>query len=79
VSVVLLEDECRQWLDEYNKAASSIKDRDQKLTAAVQNIERRLFILQDGVPETIHKLGQTGIKLWVLTGDKRETAKKVHL
>ena len=30
--------------------------------------------LQDGVPETIANLGQAGIKLWVLTGDKRETA-----
>ena len=30
--------------------------------------------LQDGVPETIANLGKAGIKLWVLTGDKRETA-----
>jgi magnesium-transporting ATPase (P-type) len=30
--------------------------------------------LQDGVPETISKLEKAGIKLWVLTGDKRETA-----
>ena len=30
--------------------------------------------LQDGVPETIANLEKAGIKLWVLTGDKRETA-----
>ena len=30
--------------------------------------------LQDGVPETISNLEKAGIKLWVLTGDKRETA-----
>ena len=30
--------------------------------------------LQDGVPETIANLGKAGMKLWVLTGDKRETA-----
>ena len=30
--------------------------------------------LQDGVPETIEDLGVAGIKLWVLTGDKVETA-----
>ncbi|MCI31807.1 phospholipid-transporting ATPase 9-like, partial [Trifolium medium] len=30
--------------------------------------------LQDGVPECIDKLAQAGIKLWVLTGDKMETA-----
>lgn len=30
--------------------------------------------LQDGVPQTIALLGMAGIKLWVLTGDKVETA-----
>lgn len=30
--------------------------------------------IQDGVPETISKLMEGGIKVWVLTGDKRETA-----
>lgn len=30
--------------------------------------------LQEGVPETIELLSDAGIKLWVLTGDKVETA-----
>ena len=30
--------------------------------------------LQDGVPQTIANLRKTGIKIWVLTGDKQETA-----
>jgi magnesium-transporting ATPase (P-type) len=30
--------------------------------------------LQDEVPETIHYLLEAGIQLWVLTGDKQETA-----
>lgn len=30
--------------------------------------------LQDGVPETIQLLKRAGIKIWVLTGDKMETA-----
>uniref|UniRef100_A0A8B9HM62 Phospholipid-transporting ATPase n=1 Tax=Astyanax mexicanus TaxID=7994 RepID=A0A8B9HM62_ASTMX len=30
--------------------------------------------LQDGVPETIAKLAKANIKIWVLTGDKKETA-----
>lgn len=46
-------------------------------------IERDLFLLgataiedklQDDVPETIHVLHSAGIKLWVLTGDRQETA-----
>ena len=30
--------------------------------------------LQDGVPDTIHTLQSAGIKIWVLTGDRQETA-----
>jgi phospholipid-translocating ATPase len=30
--------------------------------------------LQDGVPEAIADLKRAGIKIWVLTGDKLETA-----
>ena len=30
--------------------------------------------IQDGVPETIATLMKSGIKVWVLTGDKQETA-----
>ena len=30
--------------------------------------------LQQGVPETITALSEAGIKIWVLTGDKEETA-----
>uniref|UniRef100_A0AAY4D1D0 P-type phospholipid transporter n=1 Tax=Denticeps clupeoides TaxID=299321 RepID=A0AAY4D1D0_9TELE len=33
--------------------------------------------LQDGVPEAISSLRQAGIKVWVLTGDKTETAVNV--
>ena len=32
------------------------------------------FIFQDGVPRTIGNLRSAGIKIWVLTGDKQETA-----
>ena len=30
--------------------------------------------IQEGVPETIDTLMRGGIKVWVLTGDKRETS-----
>ena len=33
--------------------------------------------LQDGVPETIASLRRAGIQVWVLTGDKQETAMNV--
>ena len=31
------------------------------------------------VPECIHKLAQAGIKVWILTGDKLETAVNIGL
>ena len=33
--------------------------------------------VQDGVPDTIEQIRKAGIKLWVLTGDKLETAKNI--
>ena len=33
--------------------------------------------LQDDVPQTIHTLQQAGIKIWMLTGDKLETAENI--
>lgn len=30
--------------------------------------------LQEGVPDTIHTLQAAGVKVWVLTGDRQETA-----
>lgn len=53
------------------------------MDAACEEIERNMLLmggtaiedrLQDGVPETIAELAKSGIKLWVLTGDKTETA-----
>lgn len=39
--------------------------------AGATGIEDRL---QDGVPETVAALRQAGLQIWVLTGDKQETA-----
>lgn len=80
---ILSEKECSNWLEMYKEAATSIKNRDEKLKAAAFVIEKHIHIvgataiedkLQVGVPKTISQLEKAGIKLWVLTGDKRETA-----
>ncbi len=80
---VLTEDECDDWLTKFNGAATAIENREAKLTAVAKEIETKIHIvgstaiedkLQDGVPETIESISKAGIKLWVLTGDKRETA-----
>uniref|UniRef100_A0A7S3KZS3 P-type sodium-transporting ATPase4 n=1 Tax=Amphora coffeiformis TaxID=265554 RepID=A0A7S3KZS3_9STRA len=83
---ILSEDECSNWLEQYNKAAVSLTNRADLLTEAALAIETDLHIagataiedkLQKGVPKTIATLEKAGIKLWVLTGDKRETAVEI--
>lgn len=80
---VLGEKEYLEWRKEHDKAATSLTDREEKLEEVANKIEQELSLLggtaiedrlQDGVPDTIALLGQAGIKLWVLTGDKVETA-----
>ena len=77
------ETEYATWNKEHDLAAAAIVDREDKLEAVSDAIERDLTLLggtaiedrlQDGVPDTISLLGNAGIKLWVLTGDKVETA-----
>lgn len=82
-SRMLSEDEYQQWAERYKAAASSIHNRDEQIEKVCEEIERDLTLiggtaiedkLQEGVPETIGVLAQAGIKIWVLTGDKIETA-----
>ncbi|XP_031381202.1 probable phospholipid-transporting ATPase 8 isoform X2 [Punica granatum] len=78
------EDEYRIWEDEFVKAKTAVSaDRDALIDAAADKIERDLNLLgatavedklQEGVPECMEKLSEGGIKIWVLTGDKLETA-----
>lgn len=77
------ESEYQQWSEIYNQAAATINGRGEALDQAAELIEKDLFLLgataiedklQDGVPDTIHTLQMAGIKVWVLTGDRQETA-----
>lgn len=79
----LSEDEYREWCKKHDVAAAAVHGREDKMEEVSDSIERDLFLLggtaiedrlQDGVPETIAVLAEAGIKLWVLTGDKVETA-----
>lgn len=79
----LSEREYRDWKKEHDVAAAALENREEKLENVAELIEQDLLLiggtaiedrLQDGVPDTIALLGQAGIKLWVLTGDKVETA-----
>eukprot|EP01135_Chromosphaera_perkinsii_P005822 Nk52_evm11s367 gene=Nk52_evmTU11s367 len=77
------EEEYKKWNDIYHRAATSLVNREDEIDKAAELIEKNLFLLgataiedklQEQVPETIVSLLDAGIKLWVLTGDKQETA-----
>ncbi|KAG2151660.1 uncharacterized protein EDB93DRAFT_1274319 [Suillus bovinus] len=80
---VLAEDEFLRWLRTYEDAQSAIDNRDEAIENAAAEVEHSLQILgataledklQEGVPEAIEMLHRAGIKLWILTGDKLQTA-----
>ncbi|XP_040056467.2 phospholipid-transporting ATPase VD isoform X2 [Gasterosteus aculeatus] len=80
---VLEEEEYEAWLKGQQLAESSIEDREELLLEAAQRLETNLTLLgttgivdrlQEEVPETIEALQRAGIKVWILTGDKKETA-----
>ncbi|XP_072997233.1 phospholipid-transporting ATPase 1-like [Typha latifolia] len=80
--------EFSEWQEKYEEASTSLIDRSAKLRQAASLIECNLNLLgataiedklQDGVPEAIESLRQAGIKVWVLTGDKQETAISIGL
>ncbi|KAJ3691977.1 hypothetical protein LUZ60_012327 [Juncus effusus] len=81
---ILEEKEYSDWNSEFIKAKTSIgADRDAQLERVADLMERELILvgatavedkLQKGVQQCIDKLAQAGLKIWVLTGDKMETA-----
>eukprot|EP00736_Rhodelphis_marinus_P013787 Rmarinus@m.20920 len=76
-------EEFEKWYAEFEKASTALVGREEKLAAAAAKVEKDLTLvgataiedrLQDGVPETISTLAKAGVNVWVLTGDKQETA-----
>ncbi|KAJ2547776.1 hypothetical protein EV175_005080, partial [Coemansia sp. RSA 1933] len=80
----LSEDEWVRWSSRYHVALGSVEaDRDDQITAITEEMECGLRIagataiedkLQERVPDTIAALRAAGMRIWVLTGDKMETA-----
>ena len=66
-----------------SKAKNSLEDRDAKLRKVYEDLESNLELigaigiedrLQDGVKDTLVAMAKAGVKVWILTGDKKETA-----
>ncbi|KAJ3184415.1 hypothetical protein HDU85_001720 [Gaertneriomyces sp. JEL0708] len=76
-------DEYAAFSQAYHQASCALVDRENLLSQCFVSIEKGLSLvgasaiedrLQDGVPEVVGRLREAGIRVWVLTGDKIETA-----
>nr|DBA28502.1 TPA: hypothetical protein GDO54_008850 [Pyxicephalus adspersus] len=72
-----------EWSTKHHQASVSLQNRSQLMEMVYDEMESNLQLLgataiedklQDGVPETIQLLKNANIKVWMLTGDKQETA-----
>jgi phospholipid-transporting ATPase len=79
-----------EWSARYRRATTDLAEmekrkskEDNAIDALMDEIEANLELmgataiedkLQEQVPDTIRSLAEAGLKLWVLTGDKQETA-----
>eukprot|EP00981_Chlorochromonas_danica_P009358 scaffold2636_cov176-Ochromonas_danica.AAC.12 len=77
------QEELSRWLAVYEKASTVIAGRSEAMQKAAEDIEQNMILLgalgiedelQDGVPEAISLMHAAGINVWMITGDKAETA-----
>eukprot|EP01100_Stratorugosa_tubuloviscum_P005015 TRINITY_DN2281_c2_g1_i1.p1 TRINITY_DN2281_c2_g1~~TRINITY_DN2281_c2_g1_i1.p1 ORF type:complete len:1111 (-),score=448.96 TRINITY_DN2281_c2_g1_i1:197-3529(-) len=77
------EEEFEEFHNNYQRALASINDREEEVEKVCDVFERGFNVigctaiedkLQEHVPETINYLLNMGIKVWMITGDKQETA-----
>jgi len=82
------ETEYQTFVKNLKHAKESMVEREKKVTKVYKSMEKDLILLgatavedklQDEVKETLVKLREAGIAVWVLTGDKKETAKNISI
>jgi len=80
------EQEYNDWSKKWRDASTTLTDREEAIDEAAKLIEKEVTLigataiedkLQEHVPETIEKLLQAGIHVWMLTGDKQITAENI--
>ena len=80
---ILSEEEFNKWNEEYKEASTSMENRKEKMAQTISKLENNMDflcvtgvedLLQDEVATTIENLRNAGMKIWMLTGDKVETA-----
>ena len=85
---IISEDDYDKWNSELKNSEMNLAKKDTLVEKCYDAIEKDLELigatmvedkLQDLVPETIKDLRMAGIKIWVLTGDKVDTAENIAL
>ncbi|XP_076273548.1 phospholipid-transporting ATPase VD isoform X2 [Rhynchophorus ferrugineus] len=80
---VLTQHEYNEWYRKHQEAELATDNLEKRIRESFSNIECKMTLLgvtgiedrlQEGVPETLSALISAGIVVWVLTGDKPETA-----
>ncbi|XP_016423519.1 phospholipid-transporting ATPase ID-like [Sinocyclocheilus rhinocerous] len=75
-----------EWKQRHHESSVALEDREENLEKLYEEIEKDMMLigataiedkLQDGVSQTIEQLTKAEIKIWVLTGDKQETAENI--
>jgi phospholipid-transporting ATPase len=77
-----------EWSKKLAQAELNLRDKKKEVEKCYAEIENDIYLigatvvedkLQDGVPDTIRDLRLAGIKIWMLTGDKMNTAYNIGL
>ena len=80
---IIPQQEYDKWSHEYEEASASMINRKEEMAKVVSKLENNMEflcvtgvedLLQDEVANTIDNLRNAGMKVWMLTGDKVETA-----
>ncbi|CAF1416732.1 unnamed protein product [Rotaria sp. Silwood1] len=75
-----------KWAKKLKRATTSMQRREEQIDELYEEIEKNMKLLgmtaiedklQDGVPQCIERLTEAEIKIWMLTGDKIETAENI--
>ena len=85
---IISEEDFNKWNIEYQEASNSMINRKENITKIISKLENDMEYLcvtgvedqlQNDVVNTIENLRSAGIKIWMLTGDKVETAKCISI
>jgi phospholipid-translocating ATPase len=85
---ILSEDQAQQFMEQLKQSQQKLEGRDQHILKTVNKLEKDMDLLgvsgvedslQNNVERTIGSLKQAGIQVWMLTGDKIETATSIAI